>query len=134
MTAPFAEPRWLSRLVIDAVHFEQMREHGGFPGVRDENALESALARPRQRWHYEADTDLATLAAAYGFGIARSHPFRDGNKRMAFLAIATFLGLNGVELDVTDAEVVTEMLLLAEGTVGEDDLAVWVRERSRVWS
>lgn len=130
MTAPFAEPRWLSRLVIDAVHFEQMREHGGFPGVRDENALESALARPRQRWHYEADTDLATLAAAYGFGIARSHPFRDGNKRMAFLAIATFLGLNGVELDVTDAEVVTEMLLLAEDAVGEDELAAWVRERS----
>lgn len=124
------EPRWLGRLVVEAVHADQVREHGGLAGVRDENALESALARPRQRWHDEPGVALAALAAAYGFGIARNHPFRDGNKRMAFLALVTFLGINGVAFRATDAEVVTEMLLLAEGAVSEEELAAWIRERS----
>jgi len=114
-------------VVVDAVHIDQIREHGGLPGVRDENALESALARPRQKWAYANERDLATLAAAYGFGLVTNHPFRDGNKRMGFLAIATFLGINGHELDVTDADVVTHMIGLAAGTAGEEDLAAWVR-------
>lgn len=121
------EPRWLSRVVVDAVHADQLREHGGLAGVRDENVLESALARPQQRWHYESDADLATLAAAYGFGIARNHPYRDGNKRLAFLAVLTFLGINGAEFDAPEAEVVAEMLLLAEGKVSEERFARWIR-------
>src|SRR3989337_1694300 len=89
------EPTWVERIVLDAVHLDQLREHGGLPGIRDENALESAVARPRQRWHYRPSSDLTTLAAAYGWGLVRSHPYQDGNKRIAFLAMAIFLELNG---------------------------------------
>ena len=96
--------------------------------MRDENALESALARPRQKWHYARDTELRDLAAAYPFGLARNHPYRDGNKRIAFLAMIMFLGVNGVELDATDAEVVVAMLALADGTLSENELAVWIRD------
>lgn len=124
------EPRWVSRLVVDAVHTEQLREHGGLPGVRDENVLESALARPQQRWHYEPEADLATVAAAYAFGFTRNHPYRDGNKRIGFVVMVTFLGVNGLEFEVADSEVVAEMLLLAEGALSEEQLAVWVRAHS----
>ena len=123
-------PHWLSRIVIDAIHHDQLREHGGLPGIRDENALESALARPQQKWHSVDKPDLPTLAAAYGFGLVRNHPYRDGNKRIGFLAIVTFLGLNGRALRATDAEVVTEMLALADGRVSEEELAAWIREHS----
>ena len=114
-------------MVLDAVHGDQVREHGGLPGVRDENALESALARPKQKWTYAKERDVAVLAAAYAFGIARNHPYRDGNKRIAFLALATFLGINGESLDATDADVVTAMLALAAGHLSEDELAAWIR-------
>lgn len=117
-------------MVVDAIHTDQRREHGGLAGIRDENVLESALARPRHKWHYAEGTDLATLAAAYGFGLVRNHPYRDGNKRIGFLAIATFLGINGRDLNVTDAEVVAEMMALAEGRVSEKDLADWIRTHS----
>ena len=93
--------------------------------------MESALARPRQKWSYEDEPDLAGCAAAYGFGLARNHPYRDGNKRIAFLALATFLGINGQELDATDADVVTTMVALAEGTLTERGLAAWIRDRVR---
>src|SRR5262249_58465403 len=108
------------------MHHDQLREHGGIPGVRDENALESALAQPQQKWHYGDRPDLATLAAAYGFGLVRNHPYRDGNKRIGFLATATFLGLNGHELDATDADVVTIFVSLADGRVSEGQLADWI--------
>ena len=121
------EPRWLSRLVVDAIHTDQLREHGGLPGVRDENALESGLARPQQRWHYERKADLATVAAAYAFGLVKNHPYRDGNKRIGFLALVTFLGINGFEFDAPEPEVVAEILLLADGKQSEDRLANWVR-------
>ena len=124
------EPLWLNRVAIDAIHDEQVREHGGLPGLRDENALESALARPRQKWHYDNDADVATLAAASGFSLAKNHPYRDGNKRIGFLALATFLGLNGYQLRATDAEVVTEIVALAAGQVSEAQLAEWVRGHS----
>lgn len=123
-------PVWLSRVVVDAIHLDQLREHGGLSGVRDENVLESALARPQQKWHYEPDADLASLAAAYAYGLARNHPYRDGNKRIAFLALATFLLLNGLELKTTDADVVAHMLALAEGRLSEDELASWIRSHS----
>lgn len=124
------EPLWLSRVVVDAIHDEQLREHGGLPGVRDENVLEAALARPQQKWHYVDDVDIAALAAAYGFAIVTSHPYRDGNKRIGFLAMATFLGLNGYELQATDADVVTQILALADGRVSEEALTAWVRTQS----
>ncbi len=122
-----SEPRWLTRVVVDAIHSDQVREHGGRPGLRDENALESALARPPQKWHYADATDLALLAAAYAFGLIRNHPYHDGNKRIGFLAMATFLGVNGCEFDAPDAEVVAEIVAVADGTASEDALADWIR-------
>lgn len=119
----------MPRVVVDSAHLDQLREHGGLPGIRDENALEAALARPRQKWNYEPDSDLATLAAAYAFGLARAHPFNDGNKRTAFLCAVIFLGLNGSDLDATEAEVVQAITSLAAGSLAEDALAMWIRER-----
>jgi death-on-curing protein len=113
---------------VDAVHWDQIREHGGLAGIRDETALESALARPRHKWHYEEATDLTTLAAAYGFGVCRNHPYRDGNKRVAFVVMAVFLELNGLMLKADETEVVTVMLALAAGTLSEKRLATWLRE------
>jgi death on curing protein len=120
----------LSRLVVDAIHHDQLREHGGLSGMRDENALESTLARPRQKWHYSDTTDIPLLAAAYAFGLVKNHPFRDGNKRTGFLAMVTFTGINGYDFEATDGEVVTELLVLAEGYVSEEALAGWVRQHS----
>jgi death on curing protein len=124
---PPREPRWLTRLVVDAIHEDQLREHGGLPGIRDENSLEAALARPRQKWTYGDERDLASLAAAYGFGLIRNHPYRDGNKRIGFLAIAVFLGINDHELAVDDTEVVRTILRLASGDLSEQDLSHWIR-------
>jgi death-on-curing protein len=124
------EPKWLSRLVIDAIHTDQLREHGGLPGIRDENLLESALARPQQTWHYANPADVPRLAAAYAFGLVRNHPYRDGNKRVGFLAMVTFLGLNGHEFSATDSEIVARFVELANGAISEDDLADWVGQHS----
>ncbi len=123
------EPRWVERLVVEAVHFDLVRTYGGMPGLRDENGLESALARPKQRFTYEPKSDLAALAAAYGFGLARNHPFNDGNKRVAFVTMGVFLGLNACEIDAPEAEVVTVMLDLAAGVLAEEQLADWIRSR-----
>ena len=112
-----AEPRWLPRVVLDAAHLDQLRAHGGLAGVRDENALEAALVRAPQKWHYSPRVRFHELVAAYGFGLARAHPYNDGNKRIAFLAMAIFAGLNGRELVATDAEVVTVMVGLAAGKI-----------------
>lgn len=121
------EPNWLTRVAVEAIHCDQLREHGGLPGLRDQNALESALARPRQKWHYADCTDVPTLAAAYAFGLSKNHPYRDGNKRIGFLAMVTFLGMNGYDLLATDAEVVVEILALADGSVSEEALTDWIR-------
>jgi death on curing protein len=123
-------PQWLSRLVVDAIHNDQLREHGGLPGVRDENALESALARPRQKWNYSDCADVPMLAGAYAFGLVQNHPYRDGNKRIGFLAMVAFLGVNGHDFSATEAEVVTEFLALADGRVSEEALADWIRQHS----
>jgi death-on-curing protein len=117
-------------MVVDAIHNDQLREHGGLPGIRDENVLGSTLARPQQKWHYADNTGVPMLAAAYAFGFVKNHPYRDGNKRIGFLAMVTFLGLNGYELETTDAEVVAEILALADGSVSEDELAEWIRHNS----
>lgn len=116
--------------MVDAIHIDQLREHGGLAGIRDENVLESALARPQQKWHYADRPDLAALAAAYGFGLVKNHPYRDGNKRVGFLAMLTFLGMNDFVFSATDAEVVAEILALADGAVSEEALSDWIREHS----
>lgn len=121
------EPAWVERIVVDAIHLDQLREHGGLQGIRDENALESALARARNKWAYDGIEDPATLAAAYGFGLGTSHPYRDGNKRIAFVTMVVFLGLNGWELEASDAEVVETMLGVAGGSLSEAGLAEWIR-------
>jgi len=118
--------RWLSSDVLYVVHAEQLAEHGGLAGLRDANALESALARAEQLAHY-GSPDGAELAAAYGFGIARNHPFSDGNKRTAFVATELFLVLNGFELQATDADCVITMLGLAAGDIDEASFAAWIR-------
>lgn len=122
------EPRWVPRLVVEAAHFDQLREHGGMPGLRDPDVLEAVLARPRQKWHYDVDTDLAGLTAAYAFGLATAHPFNDGNKRIAVLTMAVFLGLNGKELKATEPELVQVMTALAAGSLNELQLDEWVRD------
>jgi death-on-curing protein len=123
------KPRWVDRLVVEAIHFDLLRGHGGLPGLRDEAALESALARPRQCLAYEPGCGTAELAAAYGWGLARSHPFNDGNKRVALLTMGVFLGLNGFEIEAPETEVVTVMVDLAAGLLTEQQLAEWLRSR-----
>ena len=118
---------WIESALIHAVHDEQLTEHGGGVGVRDPNLLESALARPQQLAHY-GSPDAADLAASYGYGISRNHPFIDGNKRVALLAMVTFLGLNGVALAVSNAEIAAAILALAAGEVDEDGLTRWIRD------
>ena len=119
------EPVWLTADLVLAIHEQQLRLFGGPPGVRDLGALESALGRPRNRWAYEG-SELPQLAAAYAFGIARNHPFVDGNKRTALLSIITFLGLNDVEFAASEAEAVVIIRDLAAGTVDEEALARWI--------
>jgi death-on-curing protein len=119
-------PCWVDRLVVEAVQLDLIREHGGMPGLRDEHALESALARPRQRHTYEPAATLPELAAAYAYGLSRNHPFHDGNKRIAFVAMAVVLGLNGLELEAPEPEVVAVMVALAAGEIDEAGLAAWV--------
>ncbi len=118
---------WLTLRLIRAAHEEQLVEHGGPAGVRDEGLLASALARPQHRALYESP-DAASLAASYAFGIARNHPFVDGNKRAAFVALEVFLDLNGWELDASDESCVMTMLQLAAGQLAEPDLAQWIRD------
>ena len=121
------EPRRLSRLIVDTLHQELIREHGGRYGLRDEGMVDSALARPRHRWSYDPEADLPMLAAAYGFGLARNHGFVDGNKRIAFMALYVFLGIHGLDLEVAEPEVVQVMTGVADGTISEEDLARWIR-------
>jgi death-on-curing protein len=119
---------WVTVEVARAAHAEQLAEHGGGAGVRDERLLESAMARPRNLASY-GQADAAALAAAYAYGIARNHPFVDGNKRTAAVVSETFLILNGYRLDASDAELVVAFVELAAGELSEEELADWFRER-----
>ena len=114
-------------MVIESIHLDQIREHGGLAGIRDTDLLESALARPKQKWAYDQSTDLAALAAAYCFGIVKNHPFQDGNKRVGFLALIVFLGLNDQTFQCSDESVVTTIIGLASGQISEEALAAWIR-------
>ncbi len=120
------EPVWLLRSVVEAIHDEQLAEHGGGDGLRDAGLLDSALARPRNLAAY-GDPDVAALAAAYGYGIARNHAFVDGNKRTAFVAVELFLELNGHALQADDAACVIAMEGVADGSMDEQAFVAWIR-------
>lgn len=122
--------RWVAAEVLLAVHEEQLAEHGGAAGVRDLGLLESALARPQNQAAY-GNPDAADLAAAYGVGLAKNHPFIDGNKRTAFVAVELFLALNGHDLVADDADCVLTMLSVAAGSLDEPGFAAWLRTHSR---
>lgn len=120
--------RWVTLEAAQAIHLEQLADHGGGAGVRSPDMLDSAMARPINSAAY-GEPDAATLAAAYAFGIARNHPFIDGNKRTAAVVSETFLNLNGCQLEASDADLVVAFLALAAGELTEDELADWFRQR-----
>ena len=123
------EFEWVVFSAVFAMHIEQIAEHGGTEGVRDEGLLESALAGPQNLLAYGENVDAAALAASYAYGIAKNHPFLDGNKRTALVAAVTFLNLNGYDFDAPPSETYTQFLGLAEGVVSEEQLVGWLRER-----
>ena len=124
------EPVWVREDVVLAIHQRQLAEHGGGSGVRDPGLLGSALARPKNLLAYsEPAADLAALAASYAYGIAKNHPFVDGNKRTAFVVCRTFLLINGHDLDASREQKYRTFLALAEGAIAEDELTTWIRER-----
>lgn len=126
---------WLGKGLVLAIHDRQVAEHGGSAGVRDEGLLESALARPQQLHAYgDPAPDLAHLAAALAYGLARNHPFVDGNKRTAAVCCEAFIELNGATLETGDLELFEQYLALAEGKLAEGDFAAWLRERLRLAS
>ena len=120
------EPRWLARRTVDAIHEEQIVEHGGANGLRDGGLLDSALSAPQQQYAYSSD-DAFNLAATYAERIAKNHPFIDGNKRTAFLAAYTFLAANGYELMASEEEATERTLALAAGGIGQQEYAAWPR-------
>jgi death on curing protein len=128
MTDSRAEPVWLDSRIAYAVHDRQLAEHGGGVGLRDAGALESALARPINRWSY-GENELVQLAAAYAFGIARNHPFVDGNKRTAWIMARLFLLANTVEIAFDKVDATNTVIALAAGELSEDELADWFRQR-----
>ncbi len=122
--------RWVDRRALELLHDESIAEHGGTPGLRDEGLFESALARPLNLAAY-GQPDLAELAAAYGLGLAKNHPFVDGNKRVAFLAVGLFLAINGHRLVASQSEATLTMLAVAAGSLDETAFADWLRAHSR---
>ncbi|KIZ40935.1 MULTISPECIES: type II toxin-antitoxin system death-on-curing family toxin [Rhodopseudomonas] len=122
-----SEPFWLTRQIIVAIHDEQLAILGGAGGLRDEGMLQSVLDPPRNKWTYE-QPELPELAAAYAFGMARNRPFIDGNKRASLLALYTFLGVNGIDFIVPEAEAASIILSLAAGEVSEESLTRWIRD------
>jgi death-on-curing protein len=126
MTTP-REPAWVTYDQVIAIHSRQLRRFGGAPGLRDEGMLRSALQRPQGKWHYE-QASLDVLAAAYAFGLAKNHPFVDGNKRVAFMTMMTFLRKNGIPFAPDPAHATAITLALAAGEVSEESLARWFRD------
>jgi death on curing protein len=120
---------WVVDSVVLAIHEAQLAEHGGMAGIRDEGLLSSALARPQNLLAYGESPDAAALAAAYAFGIARNHPFLDGNKRTAFVVMELFLTLNGWTLNAEDSDCISTMESVAAGGLAEKGLAAWLRAR-----
>ena len=124
---------WLEKVGVLAIHDRQIAEHGGSAGLRDEGLLESALARPQQLHAYgNPAPDLADLAASLAYGLARNHPFVDGNKRTAAVCCETFIEMNGATLEAEDLDLFHQYLALAQGKLAERDFAAWLRERQRI--
>lgn len=122
-----SEPRWVTKNQAIRIHAEQLAIFGGPPGIRDEGMLESALGRPQNKWTY-GESDIAALAAAYAYGIARNHPFVDGNKRAAFMMMIVFLRKNDIAFTSPEAETTEAFLGLAAGEIEEEGLARWLRD------
>lgn len=120
--------RWIDRDAFVLLHVETLAEHGGLPGLRDGQGLEAALARARHLHTYEPDAGCARLAASYAYGIARNHPFVDGNKRASFLAVGLFAGLDGYDLTIDPMEAIATMIALAAGKLSEGELSRWIRK------
>ena len=120
-----AEPIWIHRGALLAIHDRLLADYGGPAGLRDEALLDSVLERPKQKWRYE-HADIFTLAAAYAFGLAKNHAFIDGNKRIAFMAAYIFLSRNGYDLEAEEADVVIAVTSLAAGTMTENEFAAWL--------
>jgi death on curing protein len=122
------EPRWITLHALLQLHSASLTEFGGRMGIRDRASLDSALARPRNRFAYEPDVDIATLASTYSFGLTRNHPFHDGNKRISFHAAGLFCMLNGYRLKVSDnLEAIQKVFDLAAGVLSEEEFAMWIR-------
>jgi death-on-curing protein len=124
------DPIWINKRALILLHERDLAAHGGLAGLRDEGLLDSALGRPMNLWAYQPDSDMAALAASYGFGLARNHPFVDGNKRAAFLSIGLFLAINKIEFRPDKIDAIHRIVALAAGEVTEDDLAAWIRANS----
>lgn len=125
-----SEPVWLDKTTLLLLHAAALAEHGGMEGMRDEGLLDSALARPRNLFAYEGTESLSRLAAAYAIGISRNHPFLDGNKRAAFIALALFIARNGSRLRADQVDATRTMLRVAAGELDENQLADWIESRT----
>ena len=121
------EPVWINRTVLLHLHLASLAEFGGSAGIRDIGLLDSALSRPLNRWNYEPATDIPALAASYGYGIAKNHPFVDGNKRAAFHSVIIFLALRKLEFHGEIAECIQVMMSVASGDLTEEQFAAWIR-------
>ncbi|MDJ0533904.1 MAG: type II toxin-antitoxin system death-on-curing family toxin [Xenococcaceae cyanobacterium MO_207.B15] len=123
------EPTWVTEKIVLAIHEDQLAQHGGSPGIRDKNLLGASLARPKHLFTYGNPT-IFDLAAAYGYGLAKNHPFLDGNKRTAFMVMYTFLGLNNYWLEVAETEVVVKMESLTMDTENQESIALWLKDNT----
>ncbi|TGM87875.1 type II toxin-antitoxin system death-on-curing family toxin [Leptospira licerasiae] len=124
------EPRWLNKKIVEAIHLDQVKQHGGSQRIRDQGLLESALDRPKNKWAYDSSSSIFDLAASLCIGIAKNHPFIDGNKRVAYMVTYVFLGLNGYSIEVPEEEVVSIMLRVADGSIDEINLSTWLKDSS----
>jgi death on curing protein len=125
------QPHWISRRALLYLHSASLTTFGGSTGIRDEGLLDSALARPQNRFLYSPESDLSELAASYGFGIAKNHPFIDGNKRAAFHSVGLFLSINGYQLIADQLDAIQTMLNLAAGNLNEQQFAAWIRTNTK---
>ncbi|HWY05407.1 MAG TPA: type II toxin-antitoxin system death-on-curing family toxin [Candidatus Acidoferrales bacterium] len=125
------QPHWINRRALLHLHSASLATFGGSPGIRDEALLDSALAPPQNRFLYAPESDLSELAAAYGFGIAKNHPFIDGNKRAAFHSVGLFLAINGSELVADQVDAIQTMLSLAASELSEEEFAAWGRKNTK---
>jgi len=124
------EPVWVLNGIVEAIHTMLLAEHGGGCGIRDKSLLDSALARPKQKFNYDSNISIFELAAAYSFGIAKNHPFIDGNKRTAFTIGTLFLEINGFKLNATEVDAAIKFEKLASGVLKENELSLWLKEHS----